>query len=360
MAAVTLGVAGPGRARQRLLRALHYGAVVLLIFLLLTPLLAFLFNAFSFRWFYPQLFPNELTMRAWESTFAANSKVPEALLTSTILAVGVTLSSVIIGLPAARALGLYSFRGKRVIEFLIISPTIVPGIAVAMGLNINFIRWGLSGNLLGVGLVHLVPVMPYVVLVLSGVFANYNPEFEQQARLAGRGHAGDILLCHVTGRFPWHCRGEPVRLFDLLEPVHPDFPCGRRAGYYHARAAILDCFRDQQRINRGHVAGLRRALNPDSDSDGALSLRQVERLRRIRTDLSRPPAMAPSESQRHRCTATYVMQLLNQCKCMLFYHRGHRVMVKAHRGNCIWHLTLHSIVCRSTFHLTFVAARSHC
>ncbi len=202
MATVTVDAAQSGQGRQRLLRALHYGAVILLIFLLLTPLLAFLFNAFSFRWFYPQLFPDELSMRAWESTFAANSKVPEALLTSTILAVGVTLSSVIIGLPAARALGLYSFRGKRVIEFLIISPTIVPGIAVAMGLNINFIRWGLSGNLLGVGLVHLVPVMPYVVLTLSGVFANYNPEFEQQARSLGAGTLRTFWHVTLPAVFP--------------------------------------------------------------------------------------------------------------------------------------------------------------
>ena len=202
MAAMTVDLAQAGLARKRLLRALHYGAVILLIFLLLTPLLAFLFNAFSFRWFYPQLFPDELSLRAWESTFAANSKVPEALLTSTILAVGVTLSSVIIGLPAARALGLYSFRGKRVIEFLIISPTIVPGIAVAMGLNINFIRWGLSGNLLGVGLVHLVPVMPYVVLTLSGVFANYNPEFEQQARSLGAGTLATFWYVTLPAVFP--------------------------------------------------------------------------------------------------------------------------------------------------------------
>ncbi|MCE2473816.1 MAG: ABC transporter permease subunit [Anaerolineae bacterium] len=199
---MSVGVAQAGLARKRLLRALHYCAVILLIFLLLTPLLAFLFNAFSFRWFYPQLFPNELSLRAWESTFSANSKVPEALLNSTILALGVTMSSVVIGLPAARALGLYSFRGKRVIEFLIISPTIVPGIAVAMGLNINFIRWGLSGNLLGVGLVHLVPVMPYVVLTLSGVFANYNPEFEQQARSLGAGTLRTFWHVTLPAVFP--------------------------------------------------------------------------------------------------------------------------------------------------------------
>ena len=74
MAAMSVDPAQAGLARMRLLRALHYCAVILLIFLLLTPLLAFLFNAFSFRWFYPQLFPDELSLRAWESTFSANSK----------------------------------------------------------------------------------------------------------------------------------------------------------------------------------------------------------------------------------------------------------------------------------------------
>ena len=197
-----LSIAHTPSRSQRFAWALHYFAVLLLIFLLLTPLIAFFFNAFSFRWFYPQLFPNELSMRAWESIFADNSKVPEALLNSTILAVGVTLSSVIIGLPAARALGLYSFRGKRIIEFLIISPTIVPGIAVAMGLNINFIRWGLSGNLLGVGLVHLVPVMPYVVLILSGVFSNYNPDYEQQARSLGAGMLATFWYVTLPAIFP--------------------------------------------------------------------------------------------------------------------------------------------------------------
>ena len=200
-ATVVLSKSKPS-ANKKLAQVLHYFAVVLLILLLLTPLIAFLFNAFSFRWFYPQLFPNELSMRAWESVFSANSKVSEALFNSTILAVGVTFSSVIIGLPAARALGLYSFRGKRVVEFLIISPTIVPGIAVAMGLNINFIRWGLSGNLLGVGLVHLVPVMPYVVLTLSGVFANYNPEFEQQARSLGAGTLRTFWHITLPAVFP--------------------------------------------------------------------------------------------------------------------------------------------------------------
>ena len=183
MAQTTVQTTSPNRTL--LLRILHYVAVIVLLLALISPLIGFFINAFAFRWFYPQLVPHEITFQAWENILDPNSRVIEALISSSIIAVGVTIFSIIIGLPAARALGLYQFRGKTIVEFLILAPTIVPGIAVAMGLNINFLRWGLAGNMFGVALVHLVPVMPYVVLTLSGVFANYNPEFEEQARSLG-------------------------------------------------------------------------------------------------------------------------------------------------------------------------------
>ncbi|MDA0700035.1 MAG: ABC transporter permease [bacterium] len=165
----------------------RWGALVGLILFLVAPLVAFLFNAFAFRWFYPQLIPQELTLRAWATVVDPNSRVLSATLMSLGIALGVTLTSIVIGLPAARALGMYKFRGKRVVEFLLLAPTIVPGVAVALGLNINFLSWGLAGNAFGVGLVHLVPVMPYVILVLAGVFANYDADFEFQARSLGAG-----------------------------------------------------------------------------------------------------------------------------------------------------------------------------
>ena len=151
---------------------------------------------FAFRWFYPQVIPNEITTDAWSTILSENSRVIESVQNSAIIAVVVTFVSIAIGIPAARALGLYKFRFKRIVEFLIISPTIVPPLAVVMGLNIRFLQWGIAGNIFGVMLVHLVPVMPYVVLVLSGVFANYNPEFEEQARSLGAGPVATFR--HVT------------------------------------------------------------------------------------------------------------------------------------------------------------------
>lgn len=186
--------------RARMSTLFRYAALILLLVGLVLPFVGFVINSFAFRWFYPQLVPNEWSIDAWNSVL--DDELFNALQTSVVIAVSVTVVSILIGLPAARALGLYQFRGKRVVEFLILAPTIVPGIAVAMGLNINFLRWHLAGEVFGVALVHLVPVMPYVVLTLSGVFANYNPEFEEQARTLGAGAFSTFRHVTLPAIFP--------------------------------------------------------------------------------------------------------------------------------------------------------------
>ena len=200
-------------------RLFLYAALILFFSIMLLPFVSFFLNAFSFRWFWPQLVPEEWSFQAWErlnlmppagernlstwwSLISSGPDVVEAMSNSLQIGLGVTLISIIIGLPAARALGLYDFRGKRIVEFLVLAPTILPVIAFSLGLNINFIRWGLSGTKLGVGLVHLVPVMPYVVLTLSGVYANYNPEFEEQSRSLGAGPIRTFWYVTLPAIFP--------------------------------------------------------------------------------------------------------------------------------------------------------------
>ena len=184
------------------LKKINIYAIYLGAFMLILPLIAFFINAFSFRWFYPQLIPKELSLQAWVrlklipkegfrsldgflDLWLSNPTIIKALVNSITIGVIVTIASIIIALPAARVLGLLNFRFKKIIIFIMVSPTILPPIAFVLGLNINFISWGFSGSFWGVCLVHLVPIMPYVVLTMTGIFANYNPDFEHQARTLG-------------------------------------------------------------------------------------------------------------------------------------------------------------------------------
>ena len=171
--------------RERGLSGLAWLSLALLISWVILPLVPLGLWSVSRSWFFPDLLPSSYSLRAWSYVFSTTSEVLPALGQTALIALGSTCISMIIGVPAGRALGLYQFRGKAVIEILILAPMIVPGIAVALGLHVVFLKLGLAGSVIGVMIVHLIPTLPYMVLVMSGIFSNYNPAAEAQARSLG-------------------------------------------------------------------------------------------------------------------------------------------------------------------------------
>lgn len=152
--------------------------------LLFAPIGVFVIYGLSTRYFYPELLPRSWTLDPLLRQLR-NPRTLEALLRSTEIALLVSGLSLLVGYPAARTLGMRSFRGKNLVYVLLFLPTVVPPVATGIGLNILFLRLDLAGTRLGVALVHLIPVLPYVVFTLAGVFARYDPHYEYQARVLG-------------------------------------------------------------------------------------------------------------------------------------------------------------------------------
>jgi putative spermidine/putrescine transport system permease protein len=174
-------------------------ALVVGVLVLFVPLVVW---SFSHSWYFPNLWPTAYSGRAWGYLLEPTARVWPALLNSVVVATAVTLLSIPISLPAGRALGLHQFRGKPFVEFLILLPAIVPPIAAAFGIHVMFIRYGLTDSLLGVILVHLIPVTPYMVLILSGVFANYEVGYEEQAQSLGARPWQRFLYITLPAIFP--------------------------------------------------------------------------------------------------------------------------------------------------------------
>jgi putative spermidine/putrescine transport system permease protein len=177
-------------------------ASVLVVGAILLPLIPILVWSFAYRWYFPELFPSAWSLRAWIYVFSGTSQVGRGVIQSVVIASVTTGLSLAIGTPAGRALGLYPFRGKKLVQFLILAPSIVPGIAVVMGIHVLFIKLRLTGTLPGVILVHLIPTTPYVTMVMTSVFANYNPEYEEQARTLGATRWRVLLSVTLPAIFP--------------------------------------------------------------------------------------------------------------------------------------------------------------
>jgi len=167
------------------IRAARNAVLVLIVVSAIVPMIPLVVWSFSHGWQFPDLLPAQWSVRGWAYLTKPYSRVVPGLVNSILIATTVTLVAFPIAIPAARALGLHQFRGKRLVEFLILAPLIVPELPVAVGIHVLFIKLALAGTLLGVLLIHLVLVVPYIVIVLAGVFANYDPEPEQSARTLG-------------------------------------------------------------------------------------------------------------------------------------------------------------------------------
>ena len=168
----------------------------------LLPLLPLLLWSFADRWFFPRLLPEVWTMDTWRYVASPSSRVAEALMTSTAVALAVVTLCIVLGLPAARAVALHDFRGRTLVEWLLMMPIVVPSLVVVMGIHIVLIRIGLADRLLGVILVHLAPALPYFVLVMAGVFANYSTELEETARTLGASPWRTFLYVTLPAIFP--------------------------------------------------------------------------------------------------------------------------------------------------------------
>ncbi len=172
------------------------GAGLLLVGVLL-PLVPLVLWAGAGRWPYPGLLPERGTTRGIRLLVDPRSEVAHGLLTSLTVGAAVTALALVVGVPAGRALGTYTFRGYRLVQFLLLAPAVVPGFAVVLGTQVFFLRYGLADTVAGVVLVQLVPTVPYVTLVMAAAFANLDAGYERQARLLGAGPVRAFLSAAV-------------------------------------------------------------------------------------------------------------------------------------------------------------------
>jgi len=149
------------------------------------PILALISLSITASWRFPSLLPDVLSWRYLRSVFIYNHMTGIALLNSTIIALCTTLFTLLLSVPAAKALALYNFRGREAVKLLALLPLMVPGITITMGLHFTLIRLGLAGTLVGVVVVHTIFSLPYAVRILTNVYELVGESQELQATLLG-------------------------------------------------------------------------------------------------------------------------------------------------------------------------------
>jgi putative spermidine/putrescine transport system permease protein len=178
--------------------------------LVVLPLVALLVWSFSPQWNFPTLVPPDINAAAWVQL--ANGKLGEATLNSFIIAASVTAISILVGFPSGRIFAkhqtilhrtishrtiLHQAISIQTLQTLMLFPTLLPTVMLAIGVQFLFTALALSGTMLGVVLAHLIVTLPYAALISTGIFSSFNFNYELQARTLGA--SAVQALWFVTG-----------------------------------------------------------------------------------------------------------------------------------------------------------------
>jgi putative spermidine/putrescine transport system permease protein len=155
------------------------------------PLVVLLVQAVADQWRAPALLPQQLGTRGLQ--VAISGDAGSALVNSLQVAVATTAAALLLGWPAARALGDRRLRRPTPVLVLLAMPLLVPAYATGTGLAEWFLRLGLAGRL-GLVLAHLTVVLPYVVLVLASGFGERLADLEEMASTTGLSPARRLAL----------------------------------------------------------------------------------------------------------------------------------------------------------------------
>lgn len=167
-----------------------------LLLSLLLPLMIIVIWAFARSWAWPNMLPEDWGLRGFKYLLNPRTKTLKTVLTSVSISTWVMLLTVAVTIPAGKALGQYSFTGKRFIKILVLAPLIVPPIAVAMGIHVTFIKMGLANKVSGVVLMHMLIAMPYGVRIFTNYFEVMGNRLEESAQnLGAKRHQ---VFFHIT------------------------------------------------------------------------------------------------------------------------------------------------------------------
>lgn len=158
--------------------------MICIVLIYISPFIPLVLSSFAKNWRFPMPIPEEFSLRAWRYIFF-DTKTKIAIFNTVFISFFLLIINIIVSIPAANVLARYKFRGKNIIEVIIFAPIIVPPFISVMGIHFNFIKLGLTENIIGVIAVHIIPTMPYMIRALIISYKTLSFDMENVAKSLG-------------------------------------------------------------------------------------------------------------------------------------------------------------------------------
>jgi putative spermidine/putrescine transport system permease protein len=121
----------------------------------------------------------------WYDNFFSRADWTSATIQSFRVAGAVMVLATTIGTLASLALVRGAFRGKQLVNILLISPIIIPNIVIAIAIFSLYSSLRLTGNYVGIVLAHTVFALPFVIIVITATLRGFDVRLEHAAQNLG-------------------------------------------------------------------------------------------------------------------------------------------------------------------------------
>ena len=132
-------------------------------------------------------FPIEGWSLQWYENFFTDQKWLGSLGNSLIIAAIVGIVATALGTLAAMGLRGLRARLSATAQIAMMLPILVPGIVAAIAIFGMYLRWGLSGSPLGIGLAHITLALPFVLIPVGTALRGMDETLVRAASVLGAG-----------------------------------------------------------------------------------------------------------------------------------------------------------------------------
>lgn len=134
----------------------------------------------------PRLLTDTFSFDAYIAIFT-NPETMRFFLNSYIVAGAVTVLTLIVAIQAAYAFSRFEFRGKRILNVVIVSVQAVPPITLLIPYFGLMVALGLYNSYAGLILTYMVFTLPYAIIMMTGYFNTLPRELDEAVRVDGAG-----------------------------------------------------------------------------------------------------------------------------------------------------------------------------
>jgi putative spermidine/putrescine transport system permease protein len=157
-------------------------AVFFYVFNVLGVLTTVIVNSFGKSWF-RTLLPTRFTFE-WYAYAAREHDIQHLLMITFFVVLAVVTISIAVAFPASYVMARYDFKWKNVVMTLFLLPMMIPPMTYGVPLATLLLRTHMP-NLLCVIRANLVPIVPFMILILTPFIEQVGVNMESAARMLG-------------------------------------------------------------------------------------------------------------------------------------------------------------------------------